>query len=77
MNKLDLDKHHTGTVLVTRSGKEVFAKLDTRLFKDQPCLTFPEAGDWKKIEPYFLTDTDITNLTFDTESRVIRSPLAL
>src|SRR5947208_10790099 len=76
MNKSDLDKHHNGSVLVKRAGKEAFANLDTRLFKDQPCLTFPEDGTWKKVEPYQLTDADIDALVFDAGSGVIRSPLA-
>ena len=76
MNKSDLDKHHNGSVLVKRAGKEAFANLDARLFKDQPCLTFPEDGTWKKVEPYQLTDADIDALVFDAGSGVIRSPLA-
>ena len=76
MNKSDLDKHHNCSVLVKRAGKEAFATLDTRLFKDQPRLIFQEDGTWKKVEPYQLTDADIDALVFDPGSGVIRSPLA-
>ena len=76
MNKSDLDSHHNGPVLVKRAGKKAFANLDTRLFKDQPCLTFPEDGTWKKVEPYQLTDADVDALVFDARSGFIRSPLA-
>ena len=76
MNKSELDKYHNRSVLVRRAGKEAFANLDTRLFKDQPCLIFPEDGTWEKVEPYHLTDADIDALVFDSGSRVIYSPLA-
>jgi len=76
VNKSDLDKHHNCSVLVKRAGKEAFANLDARLFKDQPCLIFPEDGAWEKVEPYHLTDADIDALVFDPGSRVIYSPLA-
>ena len=76
MNKPDLDKHHKRSVLVKRAGNEAVANLDTSLFKDQPCLIFPEDGTWKKVEPYKLTDADIDALVFDSGSGVIHSPLA-
>jgi hypothetical protein len=72
----ELDQYHNRSVLVRRAGKGAFANLDTRLFRDQPCLIFPEDGTWKKVEPYRLTDADIDALIFDPGSRVIYSPLA-
>jgi hypothetical protein len=76
VNKSDLGKYNNRSVLVKRAGKEAVANLDTRLFKDQPCLIFPEDGTGKEVEPYHLTDADIDALVFDSGSGVIRSPLA-
>jgi hypothetical protein len=76
LNKSDLDKHHNRSVLGKRAGKEAFANLDARLFKDQPCLIFLEGRHLEKGRAIHLTDADLDALVFEPASLVIYSSLA-
>ena len=76
-NKSDLSHYDGTSVLMNREGKEIIARLDTRMFEDRPCLTFPETGSWKNVKPDMLTDEEIQAFDFDPQSKVIRSRLSL
>lgn len=73
MKTPELNKYHGFSVHIA-DGKDRIARLDTRLSKDRPCLTFPKLGKWEDVQPYYLTDADIEALVFDEDSHIIRSP---
>ena len=65
-------------VLVNGTGQEGVAVISIRLFgQDQPCLLFSEAGIWRNVEPYVLTDEEIKAFEWDAQGGIIRSPLRL